>query len=234
MAKKKTDTTTIELQRLQDAFIDIPIVGLTPVIPHNWSDKAKRMMPGHPDAAGKVKKLKEPREPEKEAEGCQYFLNGDYALPGKAFKVAIISACRFFSEPTMVEAKSLIGLVGEGPDDYVPFTYEKKELREDPVRNANGGADLRYRYYFIGWRAVLRVRYVADRISKASVIALVDAAGRVGICDWRPSSPKVMSGTYGTWKVDDTQEWNSWVAGETPPPKSSTATRKVKMPLKAK
>jgi hypothetical protein len=203
MAKKKaTDGGAIELRRLEDLVIEVPVVGITPLIPHKWSEKAKMMMPGHPSSFEKVKEKKGVRKPEEEAEGCIYRLpDGRPGMPATAFKAAIIGACRFFEKPSMVEAKQLMHVIGEGPDQLVPVEGEPV-LREDTPRNSNGGADLRYRYMFVGWRAVLRIRYVPSSITAGSVVTLVDAAGRGGVGDWRPSAPKSATGTYGTWRVD--------------------------------
>ena len=200
-----TETTgTIELTRLQDAILEVPIIGLTPVIPHRWSEKARRTMPGHPDGDA-IKKSKNKRNPTAEAEACLYTLGKGIAMPATAFKAAMVGACRFFDKPTMVEAKQLVFVEGEGPQQLVPIGGEK-ELHEDLPRNANGNADLRYRYYVLGWSAVLRVRYVPSRISRESIIALVDASGRGGVGDWRPSAPKSYTGTFGTYRVDDRKE----------------------------
>ena len=205
MAKKKQqEVGLIELSRLQDAVLEIPLIGLTPVIPHKWSEKARRMMPGHPEKEA-AKTAKSARKPKDEAEACLYKLGESLAMPATAFKAAIVGACRFFDKPTMVEAKQLLFVAGEGPEQLVKVSG-KKELHEDTPRNSNGNADLRYRYYLLDWSAVIQVRYARQCITRESVIALVDAAGRGGIGDWRPSAPKSMTGTYGTWRVDDKKE----------------------------
>lgn len=204
-AKKAVEgSSTITLSRLADEIIDIPIVGLSPVIPHKWSEKSKRMLGGHPDG-DTVKKTKDKRNPKEEADACLYMLGKALAFPATGFKAAIVSACRFFDQPSMVEAKQLIYVQGEGPEQLVKIEGEK-ELREDTPRNANGNPDLRYRYYIHNWTATLRVRYTPQRISSESVVALVDAAGRGGIGDWRPSAPKSYTGTFGTFRVDLTKE----------------------------
>lgn len=205
MAKAKSpEVKMIELERLEDAVVIISIMGLTPVIPHRWSEKSKRMMPGHPDG-GTIKKAKGLRNPEEEANACLYKLDGGLALPATGFKAAIVGACRFFENVSMVEAKQLLFIPGVGSEQLVPIKGNK-ELREDTPRNANGNADLRYRYYIHDWTAEITVRYMPLRITKASVIALVDAAGRGGVGDWRPSAPKSYTGTFGTWRVDTTKE----------------------------
>lgn len=200
-------STTITLVRLKDMVVPIDIEGLSPLIPHQWSEKARRMMPGYVDPATGQEPdkmaLKGPRTPTQEAEACVYRLaDGRPGLPATAFKAAMVSACRFFDKPTMVEAKLLIFVQGEGPEQLVPFTHEGDAiLREDMPRNANGGADLRYRYAFFPWRATIGVRFVATSITEASIVALLDAAGRVGVGDWRPGSPKSATGTFGTFRV---------------------------------
>ena len=106
----------------------------------------------------------------------------------------------------MVEAKQLLYVEGVGAQQLVRIDYASKDVHEDTPRNANGNADLRYRYYLMDWTAVLRIQYLPARIRRESVIALADAAGRGGIGDWRPSSRKSDTGTYGTWRVDDEKE----------------------------
>lgn len=203
MAKRSAATSgTIELTRLIEFETRVKIMGITAVIPHAWSDKARRQMPGHPER-DKVKGDKGVRKPEEEAEGCLYKLSGGrLAFPATGFKAAMVGACRFFDKPSMVEAKQLLFVVGEGPEQLVEITGEKI-LREDMPRNSNGGTDLRYRYAINNWSAIITIKFIPAIISQESVLSLLDAAGRGGIGDWRPSAPKSMTGTFGTWRVDD-------------------------------
>lgn len=200
MAKAKPSASgLIELNRLQDKVVGISIVGTAGVIPHRWSEKARRMMPGHPESHGKVKERKGAKNPEEDADGCLYKLDdGRLGIPAAAFKSAIVGACRFFDKPSMVECKLLVYVEGEGIEQLIPIDFKEKVLREDIGRNANGSCELRYRYELMGWSATLRARFISSCLSEDSVVALVDAAGRLGVGDWRPSAPKVASGTHGT------------------------------------
>lgn len=189
----------INLQRLGEQVRAVEITGVTPVIPHKWSEKSIRMMPGHPERDTMNKKGI--RTAEEEAEACVYRLpDGRPGIPATAFKAALVSACRFFDKPSMTEAKLLFFVEGEGPDQLVPIEGTPI-LREDTPRNANGSADLRYRYAFDQWRATVTIRFVPSCISAASIVALLDAAGRVGVGDWRPGSPKSHTGTFGQFRV---------------------------------
>jgi hypothetical protein len=60
-----------------------------------------------------------------------------------------------------------------------------------------GTADIRYRAEYPEWSAVVRVEFAPHMIDAASVVALVDAGGRVGIGEWRPEK----GGIYGTYGV---------------------------------
>ena len=200
--KKPDEGPVIELKRLDEGEVRVSVRGLTPLIPHRWSEKSKRMMPGHPENEGRVKSKKGVRKPEEEAEACLYRLeDGTLGMPATAFKSAIIDACRFFDKPTMTEAKLLVYVVGEGPDQLVRINGGLS-LREDTPRNANGSADLRYRYQINDWTAELTIRFPMSSITPEAIAALVDAAGRCGVGDWRPSSPKSKTGTYGTWRAE--------------------------------
>lgn len=223
MAFPKKASEAVELRRLDDITIDVPIKGITPVIPHKWSEKAKSMMPGHPKSAERVKERKGVRKPEEEAEACVYRLSdGRPGIPATAFKAAIVGACRFFDKPSMTEVKQLIFVEGVGPEQLVPITG-KQVLREDTPRNSGGGADLRYRNMFINWTATLKIRYVPSSITASSVVTLVDAAGRGGVGDWRPSSPKSATGTFGCWRVEADEADATKVAG----PKKAKGKRKA-------
>ena len=211
MAKAKASEAiqTVKLERLQKAAVEIPIIGLTPVIPHKWSEKMIRMLPGHPDG-DKAKKVKGPHKPEEEAEECLYkFDDGRLGIKAVAFKAAIIGATRLFANLTLVETKTLVFVEGEfnkDGEELIEIKYKKKILNEGLPRLPNGSPDLRYRYFLYDWSAVLRVRYIPIRIERDSIVTLVDAAGLGGVGDWRPSAPKSLTGSFGTFQVDDTIE----------------------------
>jgi hypothetical protein len=221
--RSSSDEGAIELVRLQEEELAIAIKGVTPIIPHKWSEKAKAMMPGHPKR-DEVQEKKGKHLPEQEAEECLYRLgDGRCGMPATAFKAAMIGACGLFEGITKVNTKLVLHVVGEGDEQLVPIAGTLK-LREDTPRNANGGADLRYRYMIVDWSATVRIRYIPSVISARSIVALLDAAGKGGIGDWRPSAPKSATGTYGRWEVvsenplpEEPAERTPWPALPEPP-----------------
>lgn len=203
----KTDTGGIvELHRLETVTSEIWIMGTAPLIMHAWSEKALRMMPGNPDAevADRMRK-KGLREPIEEALACLYtFPDGRLGFPSTGFKAATVGSYDLFEKMTKTSLKRLIYIEGEmaGSNQLVPIFYKgDPQLRTDAPRLANGGTDLRYRYQLYPWWAKLTIKYIPTSISAASVVALVDAGGLGGVGDWRPSSPRSSTGTFGTYRV---------------------------------
>lgn len=191
---------SIRLEPLARETIVVPIEGVTPVIPHKWSEKAKRMM--REAQSGKATRPKhDAKKPEEEAEAALYRLpDGRLALQAVAFKAAMVGAVRFYRGLTMTAVKAAVFVHGEGPDQLVAVEGELT-LREDMPRNANGNADLRYRYAIWPWKALVEVEYLAALIDRESAVNLLDAAGNGGVGDWRPSAPKSATGTFGRFRV---------------------------------
>lgn len=203
MPTKSSDV--IELVRLERADLTVRVVGTSPLIIHKWSEKAKRMLPGYPEATASERMSKKGAYiPEEEATACLHmFPDGAIGFPAAGFKHAMVGACRFYKKPSMTEAKLYFFVKGDpsSSDQLVRIFHRGQQLREDICRNSNGGPDLRYRYQFFPWWASLTIDFLPTSISASSIIALVDAAGSVGIGDWRPGAPEAKNGTYGTFRV---------------------------------
>jgi hypothetical protein len=204
-----TPEKVIQLRRLEEGALTAHIEGITPVIPHRWSEKAIRMMAEKQSGVG-VKAKREPKDPEQEAHDSCYWIDVEdehgggiitkAGIPATAFKASMVGACRFFDGLTMTQAKLLFYVEGIGVDQLVPIEG-KGEMRTDTPRNATGVADLRYRFAFLPWSAKLTVRYLPSVITHDSVLALLDAGGKGGVGDWRPSAPKSATGTFGQFRV---------------------------------
>lgn len=194
-------SSPIQLVRPQRALLEVPITGLSPLIPQRWSEKAKAMMLAKQQ--GKPKPKHPPKDPEQEAYDATYWIAEDEpGIPATAFKAAIADAARFFDGVHITDVKQAVYVEGEGEEQLVAIDGEIS-MREDQPRNSGVGstADLRYRNQIWPWSAVLRVNYVSTMFTAESVIALADAAGMGGVGSWRPSSPRSKSGTFGRWEV---------------------------------
>ncbi len=214
-AKSKAAKGAVELAKIEDVTITVPIVGLTSVIPHKWSEKSLNMMRAKMTSEqGTTRDKREAKDPEAEAEAALYRLpDGRPGVPSTAFKGAMVAACRFFDGLPMTEGRLMIFIHGEGPESLVAITGTE-HMREDTPRNATGVVDLRYRTALLAnegeaepWRADITITYPPKLISEKSILALLDASGRVGVGDWRPGAPKSNTGIYGTYRIDESKEF---------------------------
>lgn len=206
---KKPPDGPIRLSPLEEKEVSIPIIGHSPLIPHRWSAKAKQMMLDKQQAEGRTPRAKKPpKDPAAEAFAATYWLDDDTpGMPATAFKAAMVDGCRFFDAVTMTDIRRMLYVVGisnKHDEMLVPISGELT-LHEDTPRNATGVADLRYRNYIWPWQSMITVRFPSSVISAESIVALVDAGGRSGVGDWRPSSPKSNTGTFGTFRVDESR-----------------------------
>lgn len=191
----------IMLQPLEITTAEIPIVGETPLIMHRWSDAAKATMLAA--QTGKTRQKKPPKDPSADMEAATYRLdNGDFGMPAAAFKAAIVSGARMFDGVTLVGLRTQVRVLGEGVDQLVRIEGER-QMFEATVRNQTGVADLRYRPIFPDWSATLTICFPARMLSLETLVHLVNAGGLSGVGDWRPSSPKSLTGMYGTFRVQE-------------------------------
>jgi hypothetical protein len=200
---KSTEKKVITIQSLKLETVTVPIKGIMPLIVHNWSEKAKRQML-EKQMAGKnaPKAKKEPKDPHADYMSSLYPMpSGGWGFPAPGFKASIVAGCRMFDGLPMTLAKVIIRVNG-----YLVKIDGEHRMREDPVRLETGVADLRYRAEFPEWSATLSITYNANILKVEDVVSLVNAAGMGGIGEWRPSAPKSLSGTFGTFEVDTSKQ----------------------------
>jgi len=204
-ANENTPAPAIEISRIDTERMLVPIIGISPLITHKFSEKAKKQML---DAMQGRKNPKAPKDPEAEYIAAAYRLDdGGYAAPAIAFKSATVSAARFFGKDvTMVSLRQTLFFSGEmsKTEGQMMVRIEGGEptMREDVVRVGNGGTDLRYRPFFGEWSATLDVTFVKSMLTRESVLSLIEAGGLgVGVGEWRPEK----RGDMGTYRIDETR-----------------------------
>lgn len=172
----------------------VTVVGLSELVTHKWSEKAKEIM----RSAGvkKPRAARLPRNPTEEYESHTYYTpDGKPAIPAAAFKKAIVNACRFVDWLDMTQARGALHVMG----DLVEIQGERR-MREDMVRVGMGQADIRYRPGFPKWSATLEIRYDADFIGPDQIAYLLNKAGNaVGVGEDRPEKK---GGSWGMFQVE--------------------------------
>ena len=203
MATKKS-SDVIEIRPLDIQTIPLRIVGDTPLIIHNWSEKAKKQMLDNAMGLSKGKK-REPKDPVYE------YINSFYWMEGKpeedtieAFEAALASGAKFGVKAISVKeaaisaayrkgwSKNKVGIQGEffiqsDANGLIEIKGDRPIMREDPVTVGIGGTDLRYRGEFQNWYLDIQMQYDANgAYSLDTLINMLNLGGFVcGIGEWR-------------------------------------------------
>lgn len=191
--------SSIELKPIKQQTITLVIKGKSPIIMHQWSEKALREM--REKHAGKKTKNRDIRDPAAESDAAMYrTADGTPGIPAMAFKSSLIGAAHkdIGLEKTLLR-KALFLNVSDG-NAVLPFLDNSEPFtREDCVRVGAGSTDLRYRPQFDSWRVKLTMEFDAEMLRAEDVVNLINRAGYgVGICEWRPEK----GGEFGRFEVD--------------------------------
>jgi len=215
--QKKTPTAAptggdvVQIARIDAEKLEVPIIGTSPLIVHNFSEKSRRQML---ESQQGRKKVKETRDPRVEYEAAFYRIAHEdgtdrYGFPVTAFKAATTGAARFYDKSiTMTALRQFMfmrGVMTKADSQMLVEITGQPEMREDIVRlgGASRSADLRYRPMFPEWSCTLTVTYVKSSIDRNSVLSLIDAGGMgIGVGEWRPEK----RGEFGTYQVDTSRE----------------------------
>lgn len=193
-----TKTAVAELQKINVETAAVNIRGLSPLIMHRWSEKARKEML---DKQMKKTVKKEPKSPEEQFAASIYRLDDNrLGFPADAFKKAMIRGAKLIGL-TMTDARTSFFVHGEYCQrDDRELVEIKGDLqpREDMVRLNGSTADIRFRGQVLGWSATLSVSYNASVTSFDQLVNMLEAAGYgVGVGEWRPEK----DGTFGRFQV---------------------------------
>ena len=191
--------TSIKLKPLNIQEIRFTIVGTSPLIQHAWSPKAMRQL--RMTAPERKKQPKVARDPQAEAQGAMYSINGKPAFPLLAFKASLINAAHkdLGIEKTLVKKSFFIP--ASNAERLVEMQCSDPVVREDIVRVGMAQTDIRYRPEFAEWRVNVTAHFDADNLTDGDIINLVNRAGfGVGVGEWRPEK----GGEFGRFTIDTT------------------------------
>ena len=190
----------IKLAPIKKQTVKLRIIGTSPLIQHQWGQKALDMM--RSKHAGKKTKTRDVRDPEAEGREAMYVTqDGRPGVPAMAIKSAIISAAHkdIGIEKTLVKKSLFIRC--DDAKKVIPMECSAPVITEDTVRVGQGSADLRYRPYFHEWAVNMEFEIDAELLRLEDLCNLIDRAGfGVGIGEWRPEK----GGEYGRFEVDRT------------------------------
>lgn len=213
MAKKETN---IEIRPLELETISFSIVGTSPLIVHNWDEKAKKEMldkqrgkkvtskhsikiPMNDFMASLYWLTEKPEPGETDEEAEQIWTDAvesgaRFGFPVTGIKQSIITGSyRAGLDVKMTELKGTFFLSGatEGSTtDVAEIISTGPHIREDMVRvgGISKSADIRYRAEFKEWEIPMKLQYFKNgKYSLEQILNFVNYGGfLVGIGEWRP------------------------------------------------
>ncbi len=191
-------TETAEIKEIDVRTVKVNIKGLSPVILHRWSDKAKKEML---DKQMKKTVKKVAKDPEEQFKDSVYRLDDEgLGFPVDGFKKAMVRGAKQLGL-VMTDMRTGFFVHGEysAKEDRELVRIEGElSMREDTVRISGATADIRYRGQVANWSATLKISYNAAVVSFDHIVNMLNAAGYgVGIGDWRPER----DGMFGRFEV---------------------------------
>jgi len=190
----------IVINRPVRKYMNVELIGETPLIMHKMSEKAKIMI--RDKQQKKAKKVRKARNPKQEFEDAMYTDgNGGYVFPARAFKAAAVEACRQADGITMASVRQMFFVSGLKDAEWVKIESDEPIMREDVVTIGQGTTDLRYRPQFNNWKASIKVQFLEDVISPEQIVNIFELAGFCsGIGEDRPNKK---GHTFGMFTVGD-------------------------------
>lgn len=194
-AKQKTE---VSIKPIRRKIIQCRIIGVSPLIQHNWAEKAKQMM--RDKHAGKKSKNREKRDPEQEGKDAAYYTkDGGFGVPAMAIKSAMISAAHKDIGLDKTLVRKALFIHPSTPNAIISMESDEPVIVEDNVRVGAGSADLRYRPYFDKWAVTMEWEIDAELLQTADLMTLIDRAGfGIGIGERRPEK----GGEFGRFRID--------------------------------
>ena len=202
---KRVENKVITIPQITVSEISFTLIGMSPLIIHAWSAKARKAMLDKQTGAPINKK--EHKDPFQDFVDCLYWITkrpakvtpeiikkATFGLPARMIKQALVNACRFVENFPMTKAKGCLYVQGE----LLPIKGSVPISREDMVRLDNGSMDIRFRPEFYPWEVNCTVTAPTNVVTAESVINLMSVAGQYsGLGEWRPER----GGSYGRFKV---------------------------------
>jgi hypothetical protein len=242
-APKQVDLAAALETRTSFAGFDTWLIGLSPLIVHSWSTKAKLEM--------LTKQVKAPkgqgraqRNPEQNFVDSLYEMRPDpatgtkrFGFPATGVKKAILSAAHKDKGLARTVVASSLWLDAEWVAVKTAYADamcnlplvrvygSDPRMREDMVRvgaGLNKTADLAYRAEFTVWAINIRGRFNEATMNSAQLAFLINESGlSTGVGEWRNEK----SGMFGAFTLASAAQeaaWRAFANGTGPLPVSST------------
>lgn len=192
----KSKSVSVEVVEFSIRQVSIPIIGISPLIVHAWSEKSKRMISDK--QAGKAKNKKhEIRNPQDDYENAKHIsASGWEGLPAAALKAAMIRGAKMVGM-VMKDTQASFFVNADCDQTQLVRIHGESRMRTDMVRVGMGAADIRYRPEYLEWYMELNIDFNEGLISIDQLHQIVKAAGYGnGLGEMRPEKGKFNFGRF--------------------------------------
>jgi hypothetical protein len=174
----------------------VTVRGISPLIVHAWSAKARKQMLNK--QMGHASEGKQHKVPEEDFQSSRYLnKKGQDCVPEVALKSCAVEAGVICGAHKTTLRKAFF-VIGPNADGLIPIESDPPVMREDMVRVGMGVADIRFRAEYHNWSIKIPVEFQSRLISAEQLFNLFDNAGySVGIGEWRPEK----DGQFGRFRV---------------------------------
>ena len=222
---KKVKGEELVIPEVKKEKFNVKIVGLSPLLVHQFSAKSQtQMLEKQMKKAKTAKEAKNPiadfvytlhlmngKDPEDIIETLEeggakagddvskYFKDIPVGFPASGFKKAAVGACRNVADAQMTLTRGAFFILPTNSgSDLVKINYNKMIIQQNTVRLNGGSTDIRFRAALHDWSADLSIVSNGNVLSKSQIVNLIDISGfSVGVGDWRPER----NGTNGMFQI---------------------------------
>ena len=210
MTKKVEEEIVLKPIKLKE--VKITIKGTTPLIVNNFSEKSRQQIIDTQMKKPKTKELRNPIEDFMRA--CYWLTEMPKEFTDKSFDKALKDGAKFGFPAKGIKASIASGAYRNGmtkdkvslygafliPEEYVEINYKEITMREDYVRIAHGGTDVRFRPQFNDWSMTFTIEYNENgAYSLEQIINFINLGGfSCGLGEMRIEK----GGNHGAYVVD--------------------------------
>jgi len=210
MTKKVEEEIVLKPIKLKE--VKVTIKGTTPLVVNNFNEKSRQQII---DAQMKKAKTKELRNPVEDFIRANYWLTEmPTEFTTEAFEEALKKGAKFGFPAKGIKASIASGAYRNGmtkdkvslygafliPQELVEINYKEVVMREDYVRIAHGGTDVRFRPQFNDWSMTFTIEYNENgAYSLEQIINFINVGGfSCGLGEMRVEK----GGNFGSYIVD--------------------------------
>lgn len=204
----------VELTPIKVKKVEVTIKGKSPLIVNNFNSKSRQQIIDAQMKKAKSKTQKEIRNPLEDFIRASYWLTPmPTEFTEEAFGEALKNGARFGFPSKGIKASIVSGAYRNGmtkdkvslygaffiPQELVEIKFDNIEMREDYVRIAHGGTDVRFRPQYNNWSMTFEMEYNENVYSLEQLINFVNLGGfSCGLGEMRVEK----GGNFGAYEID--------------------------------